>query len=196
MPGCPYHGVAPDGVKKLRRVRPNISKAVKVSAPKRADAAQGDPEQWPRLIASTTLSWVPTAKKNRNRVTARGPRCPSCGRAKWVGIRPSAQAEADEEALGLVAASLAARSTPAHPDHAVRLQVTYQVGKSPSADRVLIEVWDLGPDPGPRRARTRDLDNLVQGIADAFQGHLYANDKQLSELNVRRQEETPHGQTT
>lgn len=151
---------------------------------------------YPRLLAKTVLDWVPTAKKNRHRIARYGRPCPVCGERK-AGIRASARSEADQEALALVAASLRGKAPYTPPtDHALSLRVAYLVSPRAGLDRVLVELWDLGPEGPPsspllRRGRTRDLDNLVQGIADAFQGVLYANDRQIAELVVCRQLLTP-----
>jgi Holliday junction resolvase RusA-like endonuclease len=103
---------------------------------------------------------------------------PSCGRTAieqdvrfTIQVMPwSAQSAADHvDIRDAVAAELAERDhlQPARRDAALCMTIVSLV---------------------PRKTRRQDADNLIKGVADSMQGHLYFNDRQVQCVTSRRVE--------
>ncbi len=118
----------------------------------------------PRPVASS---------KNRRRVFARG---------KRVISLPSSQAVAD---AGLIAtlARAAAGGVAFGPDDALRLTYEHDI----ESDEVLVRIEKVGSIPTKgKRGTKRDVHGMLETVADALQGVLYANDSAVDEFGGRR----------
>jgi hypothetical protein len=119
----------------------------------------------PRPVASS---------KNRRRLFARGRRVVSL---------PSAQAVADAGMIRTAAWALTGGHMPFDSDDALSLSYTHEL----DLDEVVVTVRKVGvlPARGPRGTR-RDLHGMFETIADALQGTLYPDDRQIDSVSAAR----------
>lgn len=122
-----------------------------------------------------TVDVPPASKKNRRRWVRRG------GKSYLI---PSADAVRSANDLAASArAALAGRGMPFGPDDALHIDWSHDV----ASDAVTIRVTKVGvfPTRGKRGTR-RDMQGMIETIADALQGVLYPNDSQLDVGSWRR----------
>lgn len=120
----------------------------------------------PRPVASS---------KNRRRVFARGRRTVSL---------LSEQATADVALVRHLAAQATGGVMPFDKDDALRLEYDHKLG----TDDLVVRVVKVGtlPPPGRKRGTRRDLHGMMDTLADALQGVLYPDDRQIDEAACRR----------
>lgn len=118
----------------------------------------------PRPVASS---------KNRRRLFARG---------KRVLSLPSARAMDDAAMIRLVATA-AARGIEFDVDDALSLRLEHDI----DADTVRVTVTKVGELPATgRRGTKRDVHGMIETVADALQGVLYPDDRQVDEAGAAR----------
>lgn len=120
----------------------------------------------PRPVASS---------KNRRRVFARGRRVVSL---------PSEQAVADVGMLRTAAVAVTGGRMPFDSDDALSLTYAHEL----DFDEVVVTVQKIGllPARGPRGTR-RDVHGMAETIADALQGTLYPDDRQIDVVMAVRE---------
>ena len=122
------------------------------------------------------IPWVPVSKKNSGRIILNR----RTGKRQWI---PGRKAEIQEKAIHVDALVARGKKAMPPPDHDLSLTIRYLVDR----DEVEVEVEDLGaPDLAGRTGRRHDVPNLPILIADALQGALYDNDRQIARLHVER----------
>ena len=128
--------------------------------------------------------FVPTAKKNHQQ-----PRFSRDG--AFLGIQPGPKWRKQEPVIKqLIHEYINAYRVREVPEgNWFEAVVRYHVDKTlASKDRVVWEVWDLGPDTRPKSRRSRglaqDATNIAAGLLDASEGLLYENDKRCKKLTV------------
>ena len=92
------------------------------------------------------------------------------------------QIRAEAEAAAIAAEGMEALEHPLFDDDDVAVEIDYH----PRNEVVVVRVTSAGPRPKKFTGRKRDLQNLQDGILDALQGVLYANDNQVADLKMRR----------
>lgn len=114
------------------------------------------------------------SSKNRRRVFVRGRRPVSL---------PSAQAVLDIGMLRAAAHAATGGRMPFDGDDALLLDYDHELG----LDELVVTVMKIGvlPARGPRGTR-RDLHGMIETIADALQGTLYPDDRQIDRIAGRR----------
>ena len=119
----------------------------------------------PRPVASS---------KNRRRGFARGRRVVSL---------PSEQAVADVGMLRTAALAVTGGRMPFDSDDALSLTYAHEL----DLDEVVVTVQKIGllPARGPRGTR-RDVHGMMETIADALQGLLYPDDRQIDHVSAAR----------
>lgn len=124
----------------------------------------------PRPVASS---------KNRRRLFARGRRVVSL---------PSAQAVADVGMLRAAAVAVTNGRMPFDSDDALMLTYHHEL----DLDEVVVTVAKLGllPARGPKGTK-RDVHGMLETIADALQGTLYPDDRQIDVVMAVRERRTP-----
>jgi len=114
-----------------------------------------------------TLSRPVASKKNGRRPWKRGNR---------VFFIPSAKAVEDERTVADVARSVVGDVMPFGPDDALRIDYQHDI----ETDRVTVRVEKVGTLPTKgRRGTRRDVFGMLETIADALQGVLYPDDRQV-----------------
>lgn len=124
----------------------------------------------PRPVASS---------KNRRRLFKRGRRVVSL---------PSAQAVADVGMLRAAAVAVTNGRMPFDADDALMLTYHHEL----DLDEVVVTVAKLGllPARGPKGTK-RDVHGMLETIADALQGALYPDDRQIDVVMAVRERRTP-----
>lgn len=124
----------------------------------------------PRPVASS---------KNRRRLFARGRRVVSL---------PSAQAVDDVGMLRTAAFAVTGGRMPFDGDDALSLTYAHEL----DVDELVVTVRKIGllPARGPRGTK-RDLHGMMETIADALQGALYPDDRQIDVVMAVRVRRTP-----
>jgi hypothetical protein len=124
----------------------------------------------PRPVASS---------KNRRRLFARGRRVVSL---------PSAQAVDDVGMIRTAAWALTGGRMPFDSDDALSLTYTHEL----DLDELVVTVQKIGvlPARGPKGTK-RDLHGMVETIADALQGTLYPDDRQIDSVSGARLRRQP-----
>jgi Holliday junction resolvase RusA-like endonuclease len=115
---------------------------------------------------------VVISKKNNTVIRRRGKR-------SWIA--PNHSCEVCESYIRTMAERVRHRSL---GDDEIAMEVEWDV----QAGVVTVRVHSLGPRPSGRRktGRARDVINLPAILADALQGVVYDDDRQIKELTVRR----------
>lgn len=122
------------------------------------------------------LDRAPRSSKNRRRIVRAG------GRVRSLLSREAA-ADAVEIALRAQQALAAAGREPWGPDAALSLEVEHDV----ATDRVRVTVRQVGTLPARGRRGTRqDSFAAIETIADALQGVLFVDDRQVDRGSWRR----------
>lgn len=116
----------------------------------------------------------PASSKNRRRLFARGRRPVSL---------PSEQAVQDIGMLRTAAFAVTGGRMPFDGDDALSLTYAHEL----DLDEVVVTVRKIGllPARGPRGTK-RDLHGMVETIADALQGTLYPDDRQIDSVSAAR----------
>lgn len=124
----------------------------------------------------------PDSKKNSREILRFGATCPRCHQKPYVKQRPSRIALAQEERLREYLTHELWGDVPRFADHDVGVVIAHHA----RSDLLEVSVEDLGPRPKGFTGRKRDLANLLEVLLDAMQGPLYANDNQVTEIEMRR----------
>lgn len=125
------------------------------------------------------IPFIPASKKNRQRIL----RSSRTGRPF---ISSSRAARADEEFvrhLAEQAVSAAGCAEPVFPQQSVELELL--VDPFLQTTRVRVRAIADKPIRGASGRRS-DLHNALDGLCDALQGVVYANDNQVARINARR----------
>lgn len=114
------------------------------------------------------------SSKNRKRIFARP--------GKRAIVLPSKQARDDIAEIRALAAA-AARGMQFGPDDALRIDYVHDIGD----DSLTVTVTKIGTLPTKgKRGTKRDVHGMLETVADAMQGVLYANDSAVDEFGGRR----------
>lgn len=127
-----------------------------------------------RLLAHFTIP-VPPSSKN-----ARRARMLPTGRL--IQFRPKHVVDATATIKVAAQQAMAKARTQLSQDSDLCVMLDHHVGR----DEVEVRVWEVRPRPDGKTGRKRDVINLPELVCDAMQDVVYANDRQVSDLIVRR----------
>jgi Holliday junction resolvase RusA-like endonuclease len=128
-----------------------------------------------RFMVEFVLQAPPASSKNRRRIFARGNRVVSL---------PSKDAEASAKAIRAAAkAAIGDEPMPFGAEDALRIDLEHDV----ATDRVLVRVLRIGSIPTRGKKGTkRDVHGMIETVADALQGVLFPDDRQVDVAHQER----------
>jgi len=125
------------------------------------------------MIVELDLGFLPASKKNRTKIIKFGNRY---SLAAGAGIK-------EQEALiRLIAAEALKHRQPFEDDDEIEMSVVWLVNH----DRVKVSIQATGKRPKKGRYGRADATNLIAIIADALQGVLYHNDRQVAKATIEK----------